>query len=258
MYCDIDRVRMLSGLSTTSVSDIYLEQMIKYSTERVNADISKRVTLETLVYLDKYRSNVINGVNTTFYVLNSWKFFFGDFNNDGKFNTSDVEVWDYNQSDGTRTQVTPATVDIRGSFTVTTPIESNHELRVSYRYCPLPISPTVDGLIADATAYLTGSIAYTKISPADAGKIQIGRMKYDTGSGLTAGGPAFKLLQTYRELVKRIDYMYTERISPGIRYYSMDLDNAVLMPDQELQNSNTQGYNSSGVSGPGYGGGGSI
>lgn len=233
MYCDVERVRLKGGVTSTSVSDLDLEQVIKYSAERVNADISKRVTLEKISYIDNYRQNKIDGTNTTFYVANSWRFFLGDFNNDAKFSTADIEIWDYDPNAGTRTQLTPASLDIRGAFTLSTAPLTAHELRVSYRYCPLAIYPTVDPLIADAAAYLAASYAYTKVSPSDASSIQIGRLKYSSGTGLTQGGPAFKLMEKYRELLKRIDYMYVERIAPGIRYYSMDIDNAIVFNDQD-------------------------
>ena len=227
---------MLGGVTETSVSDLDLEQIIKYSTERVNADISKRVVLEKLTYLDNYRQNQINSSNTTFYVNNSWRFYLGDYNNDGKFSISDIEVWDYDPNAMTRTQVTPASLDIRGAFTLSYAPITGHEIRTCYRYCPLTIYPTVDPLIQDATAYLSASLSFTKISPMDAGDVQIGRMKYATGRGnLVQGGPAFKLMNKYYELVKRIDYMYTERIAPGIRYYSMDIDNAIVYNDQDDQ-----------------------
>jgi len=232
MYCNVERVRLLCGVSSSSVSDSNLEQIIRYATEKVNSDIMKRVVLEKIDILDQYRTNKIDGSNKTFYVNRSWNWYFGDLNDDGKFTVADVEVWDYDSSTDSRSSVTPASIDIRGSFTLTTAPSNGHELYVSYRYCPLKISPTVDPLIADATAYLSGSLSYSKINPADYRHVQIGRLVYKGDVG-----PAMALHQRYNELVKRIDYMNFEAAKPGIRYYSMDIDNAQLMPDQDSPNS---------------------
>jgi len=228
-YACTDRVRLLSGLTTDDVNDSYLQEIISYAVERVNADISKRVILERVDYIDDYRANDIDGTNTTFYTRNSWKWALGDLNNSGALDVEDIEVWEY-KNDNTRTQLTVSTINSNGEFTLTTAPSATSELKISYTYQPLELT---HALVKDACAYLSASMSFTRISPADYNKIQIGRLKFENkgggGSWGNSTGAAGSLMSKYQDLITKIDYLGFEVAKPGITYLTIDFEKTEMI-----------------------------
>ena len=226
-FASIDRVRLLSGLSTSDVSDGYLQAIINYATEQVNADISRKVTLEKVDYLDDFRPNTIDTSNTTFYTRNSWKWALGDLNNTGVLDTEDIECWEY-KSDNTRSQLTIDTIDSNGTFTLTTAPDATSDVKITYTFQPLDLT---HALVKDACAYLSASMSYTRISPADFNKVEIGRLKFENkgGGGVHGGGAAGTLMTKYDTIIRKIDYLGFEVSKPGITYMSIDIENTEVI-----------------------------
>ena len=227
-YASIDRVRLLGGLSTTDISDGYLQEIIDYSIATVNADISTKVTLERVDYIDQYRENTIDGSNTTFYTQNSWKWALGDLDNDGCLDTGDIEAWEY-KTDDTREQLTVSTINTNGEFTVSTAPAATSDVRITYTFQPVDLTHP---LVKDACAYLAASMSYTRISPADYNKVQIGRLKFETKGGDSSGtssGASGRLLNKYQEIIKKIDYLGFVVARPGVTYLTMDVENTEMI-----------------------------
>lgn len=222
-------VKLLCGLSDTDISDGYLESLIKKATARLNSDISTTVVLEEVEYIDEYRSNDINGSNTTFYTKNSFKYHLGDLNDDGTLDENDVEVWYYNPTTNERTKTTVSSVTTYGEIEVASAPSSSYQVKVTYRYQPVSIYPTVDALVHDAVGYLTGSYAEMHIAAEDFDSVTIGRMRYKKSSSFVTSvggfsGTAAKYYNEYLALVRRIDYLGTQAVRRPVSYQSIDIE----------------------------------
>lgn len=227
-YTCASDVRLLCGLGDDEIGDGYLESLIEKATARVNMDISTLVTLEEVSYIDEYRDNDIDGSNKTFYVSSSYTYALGDLNDDGELTTADVEAWLYDPSSDTRSAATVSSVSSEGKFVLSSAPDADNILKVTYRYLPLAISPSVHPLIRDATAYLTGAYAHMRINPTDFASVTVGRMKYvkATPGGSYGGfvGTSARLYAEYEKLVSKIDYISNSIISRGLTYLTIDFE----------------------------------
>ena len=156
-----NKVRLMTNLSTTDISDGTLDNLICEATKEIMYSINIKVIREKIKYIDETRENDIDGSNTTYYIKN-WKgTFIGDNNLDGDIDTDDIVVHAVD-SNGTETTATVSSIDYDdGKFVLSTAYDSSYDLYVSYSYCYYnPYTP--DPLLSLAATYLTASYAYLK------------------------------------------------------------------------------------------------
>lgn len=160
-YTNPERIRHLSNLTTSDISDAYLFEMIYESTKEINSKINVEVIREKIEYIDLTRQNKIDGSNTTYYVKN-WKGkYLADRNSDGSIDTSDITVYAVD-NDGTETVATVSSIDFDdGSFVLSTAYDSSYLLYVSYEWSYYDQS-TPTALLGLAATYLAIAYAYLK------------------------------------------------------------------------------------------------
>ena len=162
----VEYMRQVTDIETTDLSDEKVENLVKIAWAEVIDRVGKRETLEKVRYMDSYRMNTIDGSNTVFYTRNSYNRYSGDYNNDLALDEDDIEVWLYNRSTRTRTQATVSAYSSNGVITLETAPTGENEMYINYLHLPVPMDP-LDYRLRNATAYVTASMAYSKLEPAD-------------------------------------------------------------------------------------------
>lgn len=193
-YCSIDDIRLLTGIPST-VTDSELYDLQIYAQAQVNKDISVMINDEQIEYISKDKPNMIDGVNTTFYVQYPR---IGDLNDDGAINYKDIELYSIDSS-GNRDYIRVSSVNEKlGSFTVAEPLTPDKSYYVNYRSTPVCLSPP-DILVKQATAYLVGSLAYSHLDIRDASSFRVGKI------AVTRQQPAAsRLMDLYNSIVHKI------------------------------------------------------
>jgi hypothetical protein len=232
---DITTIRSLAGVTTEEFSDLELTEFLEAARKEVNSKIMTRIYREPVLYIDEYRTNKVDGSNTTYFFRN-WKssnridvppnlinsnnsyntnatgnFNYGtyyydknygvnyiaDFNFDNKIDTSDVRLVQYNPNSHTESDVTISSIDIPNcSLSLSTPL-SNVKLFVSYAYCPVdPTTP--DEFISQCVNYLAS--AYTFIGN-DGFIIKFGNVSIQPGQ---SGGKGKQLHEKYLDLLNQL------------------------------------------------------
>jgi len=172
-YTDVAAVRLLSNISSSTISDNDINSFISLATQQLNYDISYAVEDEEVKYIDEVKQNDIDGVNKTYYVQ---KQYIGDKTNSGSLTTSDVEVYSID-SDGTKTYLTISSIDsTEGSVTLST-APSSVRVFLNYRSCPLQVD---DAMLSKACTELSNAYAHSRIEPHNIKRI--GRMTLGNGS----------------------------------------------------------------------------
>jgi len=206
MYCTVNDVRLLSGLTTSEISDADLVSLISYATAELNGDINYIKNDEIVSYIDSEKENKIDGSNTTFYLLDVHKnnLQIGDYDNDGDVDTSDFYVYTID-NEGTRSDYTVSTLDDKknGKITLSSAPSTNETLYVTYSVAPLD-EDTPDTLIKQACAQLTAALAFTKIDAKKLAGFTIGKVK------VTKQSQAF---QIYYDMYKRTVEKINQRVS---------------------------------------------
>ena len=175
-YCSPDDVRIVANLSTSDVSDTALWDIIQFAQASFNKEINSRVIEEKVAFIDNYRQNKIDGSNTTFYVQRSYKWYIGDLNNDGEITTTDVEVWNFDPADDTKTKMVVNSIDWQtGQIVLDEAPASGHMLKITYCYTPVDES-TPDEIVKQATAFLAAALAFTKVETRDYDKMSLGKL----------------------------------------------------------------------------------
>lgn len=166
LYCSVDNVRSLTGLSATDISDSILSGVIQHATAQINADIQLKREDEVVNYISNEKENDIDGNNTTYYT----KYYpIGDRNNDGIINGSDVYAYSLD-SDGIRKDYTVSTIsnDEIGKITLSAAPTTDEILYFTYYTSPVEMS-TPHSMIKLACIQLAAALAFTRI---DVSKIQ--------------------------------------------------------------------------------------
>lgn len=175
-YTTTSKVRLISNLTTTDITDADVTSLIAESTKELNRMINVKETRENVYYIDSTRKNKIDGVNTTYYVQN-WKGkYFADGDDDGDVDTDDITVYIID-SDGTESVATVSSIDVGDSYFVlsTAPIPGQR-IEVSYEWCYKNPS-TPDKLIELACTYLTVAYCYAKINFGRAPQVSFGNKR---------------------------------------------------------------------------------
>lgn len=206
VYCTPSEVYDICGLTSDDISSLSMTKIIQAATARVNADINLCIREEETTYIDQYRENKKDGSNTAYYVQDSYKYFLGDFDNDGAVSVTDVEVWLYDPSAKTKTAATISSVDWKlGKITLSSAPASTNKVYINYARAPLDEN-TPHRLVKEACRALAASLAYMKIRAEDYQKLDLGDFSVTAyAGGQTKNSPFGIYMDTYLELIAMIN-----------------------------------------------------
>jgi hypothetical protein len=174
--CSLSQIRLVSGLSTTEISDTDLFDLILLAQREILSKVNVRVIRERVEYIDSTRENNVNGTNTTFYVKNWLGKFLADTNLDGTVDTSDLEVFAVD-SNGTETELTLSSIDItQGKFVLSSAPSSSLTLYVSYSWSSYD-QTTPDNLLNLAAIYLVSAYAFLQKDSGIDAQVQFGNVR---------------------------------------------------------------------------------
>ena len=174
-YTTTTKVRLLTNLTTSQVSDADMTNIILEVTKELNSKVNVQVVRERVEYIDSTRENKVNGTNTTFYVKN-WKGkYLADMDDDGDIDTSDIKVYAV-ASDGTETTLTVSSVDYDdGKFVLDSAPTSDKTLYVTYEWSYFD-EVTPDAQLSLAATLLTAAYCYAKVSIGSARSVRMGNV----------------------------------------------------------------------------------
>jgi hypothetical protein len=180
-YCTVEDMRDMTNLTSSDITDANLARFITLAGQQLNNDTSIYIEDENVATVDKFKTNQLNGTNTTFYTF-AWPM--GDYNNDFVVNTSDlfVDLVDNSTNPATRTPQTVSSITPEtGQFVLSSAPGPQYQLLVTYRYCQIPVNHP---LMRQACMMLTAAWAYQKINVGKAPQFKIGNvsMKRDMDS----------------------------------------------------------------------------
>lgn len=204
-YCSPSDVRQICELTSDDISDQILESIIRTATVRLNMDINCVVKEEEATYIDEYRQNKKDGVNTTFYVQNSYRYHLGDHDNDGDVDENDVIVYIYDSTTDTKSQATVSSVDATaGSVVLAVAPSSNQKVKITYSRAPID-EEEPDLAVKEACKMLSASLAYMRLRVGDYSKLQLGDFSVSDYTGGGSTSRSFRVLNDYYlELVDAI------------------------------------------------------
>lgn len=190
MYTTTEDVRACTGLTTTDISDEALFRLIKRAQGRLNHDIGKLRKEETVWYIDIFRMNMRDGVNTEFWVLNSFPSithrsqgdsvpndmfcYLGDLDNDGALTITDAIYTEYDFAGKTRSTIPISTIDEAGKIVLSRPPIAGSWGTITYRMFPVSVT---DFMLKTACEELTTALAYSMLDPDQMERLEIGDLK---------------------------------------------------------------------------------
>ena len=201
-YCTVDDLRLLTGLTSTQISDSDLLQIQKFAITHFNGDVGRWFygrDAEKVLYIDEEKENIIDGLNRTFYLK---EIYVGDMNCDGVVDEDDVSAYTINSS-GVRTNYTITVVDPSlGQFMLSVAPTSTEQLYVEYMSIPYQEDPP-HMLIKQAISALVSATAATKINPTNARMFTVGKIKLDYGWGMTPFKTHYERYKQFIQIIKR-------------------------------------------------------
>lgn len=115
-------------------TDSQLNSKIVRESTKINNALNTQVVREIICYINNFKTNKINGTNTTFYVRNWYGKWFSDTDDDGEVTITDVKVVS-RATDGTETELTVSSIDNDNmGFTLSSAPDSDVKLFVTYDY----------------------------------------------------------------------------------------------------------------------------
>lgn len=220
-YCTSADVYEICGITSSDVNPTTMTKIILTAATRLNADINTRIVEEEALYIDSYRENKKDGTNATFYVQDSYRYFIGDYDDDGDVDTSDVIVYLYDPSARTKTQATVSSVDAKlGKIVLSAAPASSNKVYITYSRAPLD-EATPARMIKEACKALAASLAYMKVRGDDYEKLQLGDFSISSYSGAQSRNRPFMVFQDYyNELVEKINSgeLITADEIPNLKY----------------------------------------
>jgi len=202
-----DDVRLLTGLTTTDISDNNLDSLIEIAQKEVLLQVNNIVNREKIEYIDESRENKIDGSNTTYYIKNWKNNFLSDYNYDLEVTISDIVLVSVDSS-GTETSQTADTISYtEGKFTVASAL-NNVDLYVTYAYSQFnPVTP--NSILKLAAEYLAGAYAYMRIDSSQKKSVRFGNVSITNGTGKDS---AYSFLYNkYMEIIRQLN----ENLSGG-------------------------------------------
>jgi hypothetical protein len=219
-YCLPAHIRILTGLSTTDITDNELDEIIKFAAMELNQEINSKIYLEIVSNIDNVRQNIMDGANKTFYVRKSFDWYLADLNNDGSVTIADIEVWEY-KNDNTRSQMTVLSIDEVGKFILTVAPAQSSVLKVTYSYAPVS-EQQPHALIKKACSELAAAYSYTKVSAESLNTISLGTLKVGTkASGFE------RMRSQYERTLVQLKTRISRRTDAPEYYKSLDIEGDV-------------------------------
>lgn len=202
VWTQADDVRLLTGLSTSDISDDDLNSLIEKAQLEVLVQINTKVIREQIKYLSPTRENEIDGTNKTYYIKNWEGNFISDANFDLSVTITDLTLVAVSTNDSTESSVTiNSLVYDSGSFEVTT-AQNNVDLFLDYSYSSFnPVTP--DPLLKIATEYLTASYAYMRIDSGQKKKVRFGNVSITNSTGSESSSAFFA--NKYKDILLQLN-----------------------------------------------------
>jgi hypothetical protein len=195
-------VRLLTGLTTSDISDDDLNSLIAASQKEVLLQINTKIIREEVEFIDQTRQNEIDGTNTTYYIKNWEGKFISDYNYDLSVDTSDIILVAVDNNDSTESSVSISSVTYNeGKFVVTT-IQDNVDLFVTYAYSYFdPVTP--NPLLKLATEYLAGAYAYMRIDGSQKKQVKFGNVSITNSVG--SDSSYFFFYNKYMDIIRQLN-----------------------------------------------------
>lgn len=195
-------VRLLTGLTTSDISDDDLNSLIAVAQKEVLLQINTKVVREPIEFIDNTRKNEIDGTNTTYYIKNWEGKFISDYNYDLTVDISDVSLVAVDNNDSTESSVTITSITYnKGKFVVTT-AQDNVDLFVTYACSYFdPVVP--DPLLKLASEYLAGAYAYMRINSSQKKQVKFGNVSITNSVG--EDSPYAFFYNKYMDIIRQLN-----------------------------------------------------
>lgn len=182
VWTTADNVRLITGLTTSDISDDNLNSLIQAAQKEVLLHINQKETREPIEYIDSTRENDIDGTNTTYYVKNWEGKYLSDSDYDLDIDTSDITVYSVSKNDGTETTLTVSSITYnQGKFVLSSAPE---DVDLYVDYCWTYFNPsTPHPLLKLATEYLAGAYAYMRKDSSQVKQIKFGNTSITNSVG---------------------------------------------------------------------------
>lgn len=196
-------VRDLTGLTTADLSDANIVTILSGAVATLNNDIQIRYEDWQVVAIDSWRENKIDNSNKVFYIPDYMRPI-GDYNDDGKIDTSDVEAYVIRPTSGDSSyskisiSISTITDDKYGKVTLVTAPTTSDQLYLSWSQTPLQMT-TPHNLIKRAIIQLGASVCYSRLDVNKVSSFRVGKV------AIMKQSDAFrKYMSDYRETVNQI------------------------------------------------------
>ena len=182
VWTSATEVRLLTGLTTSDISDADINSLIQAAQKEVLLQINNKVIREEVEFIDNTRENKIDGSNTTYYIKN-WKGnFLSDANYDLTVAIADVELISIDNNDATEAEVSLSSITYDEGKFVTSSAQDNVRLVVSHVYSYFnPVTP--DPLLKLAAEYLAGAYSYMRIESSQKKQVKFGNVSITNSVG---------------------------------------------------------------------------
>jgi hypothetical protein len=175
-FTTTEKVRALTGLTTTEISDESLAEIIIGATSEVCSKLNSPITRERVWYLDQVRQNIMDGSNKDYYIKNYPKYI-ADRNKDGDISTTDVIVYLVTNQIETTASIS-AIYPEQGRFTLTSaPPGSTSFMFVTYDYSSyLQTDAGIDPQVSLAVSYLAASYSMAQKDLGSVSSVKFGNI----------------------------------------------------------------------------------
>jgi len=194
-------VRLLTGLTTSDISDTDLDSLIALSQREVLLQINNKVVREKVEYIDSTRKNDINGTNTVYYIKNWEGKFISDYGFDIDATTMNFTLVSIDSSSVESSVAITSVTYNKGKFTVTS-AQNNVDLYVTYAYTYFdPVTP--DPLLKLASEYLAGAYAYMRINSSQKKSVKFGNVSISNSVGQNSAYSV--LFNKYMDIIRQLN-----------------------------------------------------
>jgi len=203
-------VRVLTGLTTSDVSDDDLGTLKDYAMRQFNHDVQIEYKDWKVESIDSFRENKQDGSNKIFWLP---YYPIGDHNDDGAIDTSDVSAYDIEPDSGsgdssymkTTYTVSAITDDEWGEITLSSAPPSDGQLYLTWHYCPVELE-TPHPIVKLAIVQLTAALVYSKVDIGKAANFKVGKVS------VAFANPQFeKYMADYNRTITQIKSKIIER-----------------------------------------------
>jgi len=180
VYCGLQDVRDLTGLTTDEISDANLSGIILHASIQLNADIQTKWENEGVTSISTEKENEVDSTNTKYYTRH---FPIGDRTNDGI--VSGIDVYAYTlDSDGNRVELIASGITTEG----TTPASAlggpiwfesapSDDVTLHFTYYSSPVDmETPHPLVKLATCQLAAALSFTRIDVKKVQSFRVGKV----------------------------------------------------------------------------------